>query len=59
MSKVVTPFGEIPWHNLSRISDAEMKRLMKEIVNKLFIFLSRQDDQAFLEAYLLHDRDGC
>jgi hypothetical protein len=50
--KVVTPFGEIPWHNVSRISDAEMKRLMKEIVDKLFTFLCRQDDPAFLEAFL-------
>jgi hypothetical protein len=31
---VVTPDREIPWHELSRISDEEMKRLMKEIVNK-------------------------
>jgi hypothetical protein len=33
--KVVSPDREIPWHELSRISDEEMKRLMKEIVNKL------------------------
>ncbi|HWG47975.1 MAG TPA: hypothetical protein VN688_34750 [Gemmataceae bacterium] len=50
--KVVTPFGEIPWRNLSRISDAEMKRLMKEIVDKIYTFLCRQDDPAFLEAFL-------
>jgi hypothetical protein len=25
---VVTPYGEIPWQKLSRISDEEMKRLM-------------------------------
>ena len=34
--KVVTPYGEIPWNDLSRISDEEMKRLMIEIVNKLY-----------------------
>ncbi len=37
--KVVTPFGEIPWHELSRISDEEMKKLMKEVVDKLYTFL--------------------
>src|ERR1700722_4354768 len=50
--KVVTPFGEIPWCNLSRISDAEMKQLMKEIVDKIFTFLCRQEDPAFLEAFV-------
>src|SRR5438105_14776504 len=55
--KVVTPYGELPWHNLSRISDEEMKRLMKEIVDKLYTFLCRQEDPAFLEAFLaLGDR---
>ena len=34
--KVVTPFGEIPWGKLSRISDSEMQRLMKEVVDKVF-----------------------
>jgi hypothetical protein len=48
----VTPYGEIPWHNVSRISDAEVKRLMKEIVDKIYTFLSRQNDSAFLEAFL-------
>src|SRR5438445_552809 len=50
--KVVTPYGEIPWRDLSRITDAEMKRLMKEIVDKLYTFLCRQEDPAFLEAFL-------
>src|ERR1700676_4465282 len=50
--KVVTPFGEVPWCNLSRISDAEMKRLMKEIVDKIFTFLCRQGDPAFLGGFL-------
>jgi hypothetical protein len=50
--KVLTPFGEIPWQKLSRLSDDEMKRLMKQIVNSLFTFLSRQDDPAFLQAFL-------
>jgi hypothetical protein len=34
--KVITPFGEIPWSRLSRISDEEMKKLMIEVVNKLY-----------------------
>jgi hypothetical protein len=50
--KVVTPFGEIPWRNLSRISDAEMKYLMKEIVDKLFTYLGREHDPAFLDTFL-------
>jgi len=50
--KVVTPYGEIPWPQVSRISDKDMKRLMKEIVNALYTFLCRQDDSAFIEAFL-------
>lgn len=42
--KVVTPFGEIAWTELSRISDAEMKQLMVEITNKVFTFLTYPDD---------------
>ena len=39
--KVVTPYGEIEWNNLSRISDKEMKKLMIEIVNKIYtLFLN-------------------
>jgi hypothetical protein len=38
--KVVTPYGEIPWARLSRISDEEMKRLMIEIVDNVFTVLS-------------------
>ena len=50
--KVGTPYGEIPWREVSRISDEEMKRLMKEIVDKLYTFLCRQEDSEFLEAFL-------
>ncbi len=50
--EVITPFGKIPWSNLSRLSDEEMKRLMKEVVNNIYTFLCRQDDPAFLEAFL-------
>lgn len=37
--KVVTPFGEIAWNEVSRISDDEMKALMIEVMNKIFTFL--------------------
>ena len=50
--KVVTPYGEIPWHKLSRLSDAEMKRLMVEIVEKIYTFLCRQEEPEFLAAFL-------
>ena len=39
--KVVTPYGEIPWAELSRISNEEMKALNKEIVNKIYTFLDQ------------------
>ena len=38
--QVISPYGQIPWTNLSRISDAEMKQLMIEVCNKVFTFLS-------------------
>lgn len=44
--KVVTPYGEIPWERLSRISDEEMKALMIEIVNKVYTFLTHAEDLA-------------
>ena len=50
---VVTPYGEIPWNNVSRISDDEMKPLMKEIVNKFFTVLIHWEDEEFMSA-LLH-----
>jgi hypothetical protein len=49
---VVTPYGEIPWQQVSRLSDEEMKRLMKEIANKIYTFLCRQEDPAFVEAFV-------
>ena len=50
--KVVTPYGEIPWSKLSRLSDEEMKRLMKEIVDKIYTYLCRMEEPDFLEAFL-------
>lgn len=42
--KVVTPYGEIPWNSLGRISDEEMKTLMIEVVGKLYNLLVGLDD---------------
>jgi hypothetical protein len=38
--KVVSPFGEIPWEDVSRLSDDEMKVLMIEVVHYCYIFLT-------------------
>ncbi|MDR7256368.1 hypothetical protein J2X47_000529 [Sphingomonas sp. BE270] len=46
--KVVTPYGEIPWTEVSRISDAEMKALMIDIVNKVYTFLTHLEDVVVL-----------
>src|SRR5713101_1253806 len=37
--KVVSPYGEIAWNRVERISDEEMKRLSEDIVNRLYTFL--------------------
>ena len=37
--KVVSPYGEIPWSDLSRLSDAEMKPLMIDVTNRCHRFL--------------------
>jgi hypothetical protein len=31
-----SPYGEIPWPRLSRLSDPEMKALMIDVVNKTY-----------------------
>jgi ligand-binding SRPBCC domain-containing protein len=43
---VRSPYGEIPWPKLSRLSDDEMKTLMIDIVNKTYQALTLLfDDQ--------------
>lgn len=37
---VTTPDGDIPWMEVSRISDEEMKALMIEVTNRLYTCLS-------------------
>ncbi len=48
--KVVSPYGEIPWTKLSRISDDEMKQLMIEIVDRVFTFLTFPEELAVRSA---------
>ena len=42
---VNTPFGEIPWCELSRFDDREMKALMIDAVNRTYRFLNRLFDE--------------
>lgn len=42
--KVVSPYGEIPWNDMSRISDEEMKALMIEIVDRVFTAIQDNPD---------------
>jgi hypothetical protein len=43
--KVLTPDAEIPWNDVSRITQAEMKQLMKQVVNKLYTVLMSLDNE--------------
>jgi len=38
---------QIPWSEVSRISDDEMRELMREIVNRLYTFRLRIGEQEF------------
>ena len=37
--KVISPYGEIAWNRVGRISDEEMKQLIEDVVNRLYTFL--------------------
>ncbi len=54
--KVVTPYGEIPWPQLSRISDAEMKVLMIDVVDRVFTYLRYPEELARLGGAARWDR---
>ena len=41
---VRTPYGEIPWNELSRFNDAEMKALMVDVVNHTYHFIQELFD---------------
>ena len=36
---VRSPFGEIPWPQVSRVNDEEMNRLMIDVVDRVYRFL--------------------
>jgi hypothetical protein len=57
--KVVTPYGEIRWNDLSRVSDKEMKALMIDAVNRSYRFLSELFDSPYGDAVIeaLKSRD--
>ncbi len=42
---VHSPFGEIQWNDLSRISDDEMKLLMQDVVNHTYHFIQELFDE--------------
>lgn len=49
--KVIDGEGrEIPWNDLSRLDDDEMKRLMKQIVNRVYTFFMRGEDPRYQAA---------
>lgn len=43
--RVVTPYGEILWTQLSRFDDDEMKKLMQEVVWRCYVFLMQFLDE--------------
>jgi hypothetical protein len=48
---VSTPNGNIPWNQASKITDAEMKQLMIEVVDKIYTVLLRQNDPEFVDKF--------
>ena len=42
---VHTPFGQIPWNELSRFDNAEMKALMVDVVNKTYHLIQELFDE--------------
>lgn len=41
---VHTPFGQIPWNELSRFDDAEMKALMIDVTDKVYHYIQELFD---------------
>ncbi len=48
--KVVTPFGEIAWNELSRITDAEMKAFNIEVNNRIYTYLQALFNPKYADA---------
>ena len=42
---VHTPFGQIPWNELSRFDNSEMKALMVDVVNKTYHLIQELFDE--------------
>lgn len=57
--KVVSPFGEIPWAKVSRLSDEEMKTLMIDVIDRSYAFLcflfGRHSGGELIELLKQHD----
>lgn len=51
---IETPSGSIPWNEASRISEDEIRILMKQVLNQLYTFLKKVDDPEFLHRVKLH-----
>src|SRR5262247_4644472 len=43
---VTSPFGSIPWPQISRLNDEEMKQLMIDVVDRTYRFIHRLFDEA-------------
>lgn len=54
--KVVTPTREIPWLEIARLDNAEMKTLMIEVVNKVYTFFLH-DSQLSKNKYFVTPRN--
>ena len=48
--------NEFSWQDVSHITDPEMKRLMKGIVNRLYTFLMQGDDPRFDKNMAYHSK---
>jgi hypothetical protein len=42
---VSSPYGVIPWNNVSRLNDDEMKRLMIDVVDRAYRFIHMLFDE--------------
>ena len=56
--KVVTPQGEIPWNEVSRISNDEMRAFMRQVVDRLYTCLLRLDDPEFLQRMMRYSQSA-
>ena len=50
--KVVTPYGEIPWRDVSKFDDDQMKILIKDIVDSIHTVLLQENDSKYLLEFI-------